>query len=236
MLLATLALCVLALYMLNSAIGSRLSLPQTTAVVLSAILVTSMVMAALTPPVGFLMLTSLRNPGLTVLLNLVVICLAGPVGHPSRSRRQRRCRLTRRCGPLPRLIAGVDGALRAGGPADAVALFAPTSQRASSSSAPSASAQAPSRPSRSCYRGGAEAVVRARGVERDVRAGDAEVKQVLVADHQVAPGADLLPPREPAPAEAGRRVVVGRSATMHGCAGSTSHLAHHCVCTSFPGV
>jgi len=78
--LATLAVCVAALYVLNSLAGSRLSVLQTTAVVLSAILVTATLLAALTPPLAFLMLTSLREYSLVIFLNLVTICLAGAGG------------------------------------------------------------------------------------------------------------------------------------------------------------
>jgi len=80
MMLSTLALCVLALYVLNSLLGSRLSLQQTAAVVLSAILVTSLLLLSLTPPLGFLMLTSLHNYSLTVFINLVAIVAAGLCG------------------------------------------------------------------------------------------------------------------------------------------------------------
>ncbi len=79
-LLATLALCVAALYVLNSLAGSRLSVLQTTAVVLSAILVTATLLAALTPPLAFLMLTSLHDYPLVIFLNLVTICIAGTGG------------------------------------------------------------------------------------------------------------------------------------------------------------
>jgi len=79
-LLATLALCVLALYMLNSLAGARLSLLQTTAVVLTAILVTSTLLLALTPPLCFIMLTSLQDYHLVVFMNLIAICLAGAGG------------------------------------------------------------------------------------------------------------------------------------------------------------
>jgi hypothetical protein len=80
LLLATLALCALALYMLNSLVGARLSLGQTVAVVLSAILVTATLLLSLTPPLGFIMLTSLRDYHLVVLLNLVVVAIAGAGG------------------------------------------------------------------------------------------------------------------------------------------------------------
>jgi len=80
MLLATLALCVLALYMLSSLLGGRLSLRQVAAMVLSAILVTTVLLLSLTPPLGFLMLTSDRNYPLTVFVNLVAIVIAGAAG------------------------------------------------------------------------------------------------------------------------------------------------------------
>ena len=80
LLFATLALCVLALYMLNSLAGSRLSFLQTTAVVLSAILVTATLLIALTPPLCFLMLTSLQSYYLAIFVNLIAICLAGAGG------------------------------------------------------------------------------------------------------------------------------------------------------------
>lgn len=80
MLLATLALCVLALYMLSALTGGGLSLRQVTATVLSAILVTTLLLLALTPPLGFLMLTSDRNYPLTVLANLIAIVIAGACG------------------------------------------------------------------------------------------------------------------------------------------------------------
>lgn len=79
-LLATLALCVLALYMLNSLVGARLTFLQTTAVVLSAILVTSTLLLALTPPLAFIMLTSLHEYRLVVFLNDIVIAVAGAGG------------------------------------------------------------------------------------------------------------------------------------------------------------
>jgi len=79
-LLATLALCVLALYMLNSLVGARLTLLQTTAVVLSAILVTSTLLLALTPPLTFIMLTSLRDYRLVVFLNDLALGVAGAGG------------------------------------------------------------------------------------------------------------------------------------------------------------
>jgi len=80
LLLATLALCALALYMLNSLVGARLSLSQTVAVVLSAILVTATLLLSLTPPLGFIMLTSLRDYQLVVFLNLIVVSIAGAGG------------------------------------------------------------------------------------------------------------------------------------------------------------
>jgi hypothetical protein len=80
MLLATLALCVLALYMLASLIGSRLGFAQTAALVLSAILVTTTLLAALTPPLGFLMLTSLDDYAFVVFINLLVIAACGTCG------------------------------------------------------------------------------------------------------------------------------------------------------------
>jgi len=80
MLLATLALCVLVLYMLSALTGGGLSLRQVTATVLSAILVTTLLLLALTPPLGFLMLTSDRNYPLTVFVNLVAIVIAGACG------------------------------------------------------------------------------------------------------------------------------------------------------------
>jgi len=80
LLLATLLLCVFVLYMLNSLAGSRLSLLQTTGVVLSAVLVTATLLAALTPPLGFLTLTSLQDYSLVIFVNLVAICVAGAAG------------------------------------------------------------------------------------------------------------------------------------------------------------
>jgi hypothetical protein len=80
LLLATLGLCILALYMLNSLAGAWLSLSQTAAVVLSAVLVTTFLLAAMTPPLAFLMLTSIESYYLVVFLNLVVICIAGAGG------------------------------------------------------------------------------------------------------------------------------------------------------------
>lgn len=80
LLLATLALCILALYMLNSLAGARLSLSQTAAMVLSAVLVTALLLAAMTPPLAFLMLTSIGSYYLVVFLNLAVICIAGAGG------------------------------------------------------------------------------------------------------------------------------------------------------------
>jgi len=78
--LATFALCVLALYMLNSLAGARLSLLQTAAVVLTAILATTMLLASLAPPLGFLLLTSVRDYHFAVFLSLVVGCLVGVGG------------------------------------------------------------------------------------------------------------------------------------------------------------
>lgn len=80
MLLATAALCVLALYMLNSLKGSRLSFAQTVAVVFSAVLVTTTLLVALVPPLGFLMLTSTHNYPLVIVINLLVIMVAGARG------------------------------------------------------------------------------------------------------------------------------------------------------------
>jgi hypothetical protein len=80
LLLVTAALCLLALYMLNSIAGARLSLLQTTAIVLSALLATASLLLALTPPLCFLMLTSLRNYYLVIFLNLAAISLAGAGG------------------------------------------------------------------------------------------------------------------------------------------------------------
>jgi hypothetical protein len=80
LLLATLALCALALYMLNSLVGARLSLSQTVAVVLGAVVVTATLLLSLTPPLGFIMLTSLRDYQLVVFLNLVVVSIAGAGG------------------------------------------------------------------------------------------------------------------------------------------------------------
>lgn len=78
--LATLALCVFALYMLNSLAGARLSLLQTTAVVLTAIVATTTLLASLAPPLGFLMLTSLRDYQFVVFINLILGCLVGAGG------------------------------------------------------------------------------------------------------------------------------------------------------------
>jgi len=80
MLLATLILCVVALYMLGALIGSRLSLAQTAAVVLSAILVTTALLVSLTPPLGFLMLTALEEYTFVVFINLVAIVVCGIAG------------------------------------------------------------------------------------------------------------------------------------------------------------
>jgi hypothetical protein len=80
LLLATFALCVLALYVLNSLLGARLSLLQTAAIVLSAILVTATLLLALIPPLGFLMLTSLREYHFVVFINMIVLCIAGAGG------------------------------------------------------------------------------------------------------------------------------------------------------------
>ena len=80
LLLTTAALCLLALYMLNSIAGARLSLLQTAAIVLSALLVTASLLLALTPPLCFLMLTSLQDYYLVVFLNLIAISLAGAGG------------------------------------------------------------------------------------------------------------------------------------------------------------
>lgn len=80
LLLATLALCVLALYMLNSLLGARLSLTQTAAVAISAIVVTATLLLALTPALGFLMLTSFREYNFVVLVNLIALCVAGAGG------------------------------------------------------------------------------------------------------------------------------------------------------------
>ncbi len=80
MLLATLVLCVLALYMLGALIGSRLSFAQTAAVVLSAILATTTLLLSLTPPLGFLMLTSLEDYSFVVFVNLVAIVICGGAG------------------------------------------------------------------------------------------------------------------------------------------------------------
>lgn len=78
--LATFALCVLALYMLNSLAGARLSLLQTAAVVLTALVATTMLLASLAPPLGFLMLTSLQDYHFVVFINLVVGCLVSAGG------------------------------------------------------------------------------------------------------------------------------------------------------------
>jgi len=123
LLLATLALCVLALYMLNSLAGARLSLLQTTSVVVSAILVTAALLLALTPPLGFIMLTSLRDYHLVVFMNLIALCLAGAggisfafqatasvhqdPGHPT---------------PLPQRHESMDGPVRSRRAPDALAL------------------------------------------------------------------------------------------------------------------
>jgi hypothetical protein len=80
LLLATFALCMLALYVLNSLVGARLSLLQTAAIVLSAILATATLLLALTPPLGFIMLTSLRQYNFVVFMNIIVICIAGAGG------------------------------------------------------------------------------------------------------------------------------------------------------------
>lgn len=80
MLLATLALCVLALYMLAALIGSRLSFSQIAALVLSAILVTTTLLGSLTPPLGFLMLTSLQDYSFVVFVNLLAIIACGAAG------------------------------------------------------------------------------------------------------------------------------------------------------------
>lgn len=79
-LLATLALCVLALYMLNSLVGARLSLRQTAAVVLAALFATTTILLALTPPLAFFMLTSPENYDFVVFINLVALVMAGVVG------------------------------------------------------------------------------------------------------------------------------------------------------------
>lgn len=80
MLLATLALCVLALYMLAALIGSRLTFGQIAAVVMSAILVTTTLLLSLTPPLGFLMLTSLEDYAFVIFVNLVAIVVCGLAG------------------------------------------------------------------------------------------------------------------------------------------------------------
>ncbi|MGC9320126.1 MAG: hypothetical protein ACP5KN_18990 [Armatimonadota bacterium] len=80
MMFATSALSLLALYMLSSLTGSRLSLGQTAAVVLSAILVTTILLFALTPPLGFVMLTSLQDYEFVVFMNLVAILICGACG------------------------------------------------------------------------------------------------------------------------------------------------------------
>ncbi|MEA3403405.1 MAG: hypothetical protein U9R79_19340 [Armatimonadota bacterium] len=80
MMLATVALSLLTLYMLSSLTGSRLSLGQTAALVLSAVLVTTILLFALTPPLGFVMLTSLQDYELVVFLNIVVIVICGLCG------------------------------------------------------------------------------------------------------------------------------------------------------------
>jgi hypothetical protein len=78
--LATLALCVFALYVLNSLAGARLSLLQTAAVVLTAIVAATMLLASLAPPLGFLMLTSLQDYQFVALINLLVGCLVAAGG------------------------------------------------------------------------------------------------------------------------------------------------------------
>ncbi len=80
LLLATLAICMLALYVLNSLVGARLSLLQTAAIVLSAILATATLLLALTPPLGFIMLTSLRDYHFVVFMNIIGLCIAGAGG------------------------------------------------------------------------------------------------------------------------------------------------------------
>jgi hypothetical protein len=77
---ATLALCVLALYVLNSWVGARLSLLQTAAVALTALVVTTTLLLALTPALGFLMLTSFRDYDFVVFANLVAVSAAGAGG------------------------------------------------------------------------------------------------------------------------------------------------------------
>lgn len=79
-LLMTFVLCVPALHLLGPRFGSRLSLAQTAAVVLSAIVVTTTLLASLTPALGFLMLTSLSDYSFVVFVNLVAIVACGACG------------------------------------------------------------------------------------------------------------------------------------------------------------
>ncbi len=79
-LLMTLLLCVLTLHVLGSLVGSKLSLAQIAAVVLSAIVVTTTLLASLTPALGFLMLTSLSDYSFVVFVNLVAIVACGACG------------------------------------------------------------------------------------------------------------------------------------------------------------
>ncbi|GEM_PF-6507978 len=79
-LLATFLLCVLALHVLGSLVGTRLSLAQIASVVLSAIVVTTTLLASLTPALGFLMLTSPGDYSFVVLVNLIAIVACGACG------------------------------------------------------------------------------------------------------------------------------------------------------------
>jgi hypothetical protein len=79
-LLMTFVLCVPALHLLGPRFGSRLSLAQTAAVVLSAIVVTTTLLGALTPALGLLMLTSLSDHSVVVFVNLTAIVACGVAG------------------------------------------------------------------------------------------------------------------------------------------------------------
>ena len=79
-LLATLAVSAASLYVLNALAGARMSIPQTLAVVLVALLATVTLLLSMLPVVAFLMFFSDHSYRFAVLVNVVAFAIAGWCG------------------------------------------------------------------------------------------------------------------------------------------------------------
>lgn len=79
-LLATLALSVALLYVLNALAGARMSVMQTLSVVLAGMLSTVTLLLAVLPAVAFLMFSGRDNYHFAVLINVIAFAIAGACG------------------------------------------------------------------------------------------------------------------------------------------------------------